>query len=361
MQQNVKLIQTKSRILRIFFSIFIFFLVSPIDYQTSLNSNFSPTLATNTNIIISNFLESNKHRYFTQTNFKQANKKVPDEPANLENDSPSSRSIVKNGFLRPQIILNKETNDIINTIDRKSSNSSTSSHSNSSSSQHNNQTPLQPRDNSPKIIKTKPNTNQMTGVKKENLLGSSKAREAFLERLKLTETLKSKSGNLKTGESESKYKKQPQSIEESPKSVKKESSSGNSSTRSVEYNNGQKSPNKRQTPAFYSPDATINNEPNATNARPFDAKNNFSSLVKIDIKFKSDLVNAESKNILKNQSQITKNQLAINLFDNNSDKNINNSNDINNDLISPKKTSFSNSNNINMNSNHKNSEENKVN
>lgn len=166
-------------------------------------ANITPN--SNANLLISNYLDqhsSNKHKYFLPSskassvfglNVIQSNLQQK-PPKNLSSRSNSSKSvighhpIINNGFLRPQVVQNHNSN-LANKSEVSSSgisiNSKTSFGSKRAKSSINYKLGNNSGNNSSTSSVTSFENNRI-----DTLLGSKNARDAFFERLRVTEYLK---------------------------------------------------------------------------------------------------------------------------------------------------------------------------
>ena len=236
-------------------------------------------------------------------------------------------NIVKNVFLRPQIVTNanREINNLYkqNTVVSFMTTPSPSNQNVQTKVQRvkhptNQENYLNVNDNK---VKININLNLNESTSNETQLGSQKAREAFLERLKFTENLKNTSKSAHV--SRNTYRSKPNEI------INSKSESQNQIVQSYNsYENKIEPTNEARASSissngFYrdaetnanllkSPSANTSQVNYFTNsvAKPFDSKNNFSTVVKIDTKFKSEYFT--DKNTVIN----TNNSYFQNVFEN---------------------------------------------
>jgi hypothetical protein len=267
--------------------------------------------------------------------------------------------IVNNGFLKPQMVsyVNKEINQLFQLNKNKNNNNNNNNNTTSlitspsqTSSISSNLSTIQPLEEIrvQRTVKTaaaaattitnntentQPITNSSNKPKNninlnlnndEALLGSKKAREAFLERLKFTENLKNNINKIvastatKTKPTEQKTKTETnnkQNLDKAENSqqavhillnyndIKKEKSTETNLKHSVSSASSNGFHNNKE--------ITDNNNNNQklSSAKPYDFKNNFSTVVKIDTKFKSEYFN--EKNTIINSD----NSYAQNVFE----------------------------------------------
>ncbi len=255
---------------------------------------------------------------------------LPQSHQQVKVESNTFHPILKNGFMRPQIINNnlnsnnshiykteqqKETNELYY-IKKNNSTTSTASIGSSSSiitsslptnqsQQRTSATPT-PAKVSPVNSANISKASQLQNSQLDSLLDSKKAREAFFERLRNTETQNiNKNARLSSTPTKENSKLNTIDLEKPPtvnqhinkmlaismnnNNINTKPPIANSNKTDEENSNNPKG--NRPSTANVAGTAVIDtNGTFNTGPKPFDAKNNFSNVVKIDMRFKSESV-----------------------------------------------------------------------
>ena len=315
-----------------------YFIPSPSSSNGSSSSSSSTNSATSTN-------SANSEKTPVGEYFKNERSSSPRKIQQQLTKNDTSQ-IVNNGFLKPQMVsyVNKEINQLFQLNKNKNNNNNNNTTSlitspSQTSSISSNLSTIQPLEeirvqrtvktaaaaaNTNNTENTQPITNSSNKPKNnislnlnndEALLGSKKAREAFLERLKFTENLKNNINKIvastatktkpteQTTKTETNNKQNFDKAENSQQAVhillnyndiKKEKSTETNLKHSVSSASSNGFHNNKE--------ITDNNNQKLNSAKPYDFKNNFSTVVKIDTKFKSEYFNEKNTIINSNNS-----------------------------------------------------------
>ncbi|CAF0928414.1 unnamed protein product [Brachionus calyciflorus] len=232
--------------------------------------NTSSTNKTTTTIATTD----NKHKYFD----------------NSSNNRNNQHPILNNGFMKPQIVIGGNDTSFQN---ETSSSSSSSTSSSNSSFNNNNNTNI----NLNRRFSLNSNQNE------SNILDSQKARDAFYKSLRTIENKPSQTVVLN-------HQQQKQIINSKLQNNTSSSSSSSSSTStsSIQSSSHNQSNSSRSTTSCELKDLNLNGNDTKSLNRPYDFKNNFSNLVKIDTRFKSDSFDVNYNSTKNEESQ---NQLRL--------------------------------------------------